>query len=89
MCWHSLPFQLMRPEQGLALRQFLSDHPEIKTISLHLDNDEAGRKAVADMTEDLSDVYEVVDAPPRRGKDVNDLLRQRLEQAQRKEEWSR
>lgn len=73
----------------MALKQFLSDHPEIKTISLHLDNDEAGRKAAADMTEDLEGFYEVVDAPPRRGKDVNDLLRQRLEQAQRKEEWSR
>ena len=61
-----------------ALEHFLSGHPETKKVFLHLDNDEAGRRAVLDITEKLQGPYEVLDAAPRGGKDVNDLLRLRL-----------
>lgn len=73
----------------VALEQFLSGHPETKVLFLHLDNDEAGRKATLDITEKLQGPYEVLDAAPSKGKDVNDLLRLRLGLTERKEERSR
>ena len=56
---------------------------------LHLDNDEAGRKATLDITEKLQGPYKVLDAAPSKGKDVNDLLRLRLGLTERKEERGR
>lgn len=61
-----------------ALEQFLSGNPETQTVFLHLDNDEAGRLAALDISAKLQGSYEVLDAAPRRGKDVNDLLQLRL-----------
>ena len=59
----------------VALAQFLSDHPSVKTVCLHLDNDEIGRSATKGIIEGLSDQpYEVINQPPCRGKDVNDQL---------------
>ena len=59
----------------VALAQFLSDHPSVRTVCLHLDNDEIGRSAAKGIIEGLSDQpYEVVNQPPSRGKDVNDQL---------------
>lgn len=59
----------------VALAQFLSDHPSVKTVCLHLDNDEIGRSAAKGIIEGLSDQpYEVINRPPSRGKDVNDQL---------------
>ena len=73
----------------LALSQYLKDHPGIKTLYLHLDNDEVGREAAAGIMEGLGDKYTVLDRPPPYGKDVNDLLQRKLGLTQRKEEWSR
>lgn len=73
----------------LALSQYLQDHPGIKTLYLHLDNDEVGREAAAGIMEGLGDKYTVLDRPPPYGKDVNDLLQRKLGLMQRKEEWSR
>ena len=73
----------------VALENFLSGHPETKTVFLHLDNDEAGRRATLDITEKLQGPYEVLDAAPRGGKDVNDLLQLRLGLTERKEDRSR
>lgn len=73
----------------LALSQYLQDHPGIKTLYLHLDNDEVGRDAAAGIMEGLGDKYTVLDRPPPYGKDVNDLLQRKLGLTQRKEEWSR
>jgi DNA primase len=39
-----------------------------------LDNDIAGRKATKALQTILTDKYEVVDDPPKCGKDVNDFL---------------
>lgn len=59
----------------VALTQFLSDHPSVSRICLHLDNDEVGRSAAKGIMEGLADKpYEVVNQPPRCGKDVNDQL---------------
>ena len=59
----------------VALAQFLANHPSVKTVCLHLDNDEIGRSAAKGIIEGLSDQpYEVVNQPPSRGKDVNDQL---------------
>ena len=73
----------------LALSQYLHDHPGTNTLYLHLDNDEVGRDAAKGIVEGLGDKYTVLDRPPPYGKDVNDLLRRKLGQTHRKEEWSR
>lgn len=57
----------------VAIRKFLSDNPSVTKIVLHLDNDYAGRKATKAI-EVLLKEYEVVDDPPKCGKDVNDFL---------------
>ena len=46
----------------------------MKRIVLCLDNDEPGRAASAAIQKRLSE-YEIIDNPPRRGKDYNDQLR--------------
>lgn len=56
-----------------ALEQYLADAPQIQKIVLCLDNDAPGRAASAAIQAALSR-YEVVDNPPRRGKDYNDQL---------------
>lgn len=58
----------------LALKQFLSEHPEIKKIHLRLDNDYAGRIATEALKHFLSERYDVSVYPPKRGKDYNDWL---------------
>jgi len=57
-----------------ALEQYLKDNPGVKRIVLCLDNDEPGRAASAAIKQALAG-YEVIDNPPRRGKDYNDQLR--------------
>lgn len=58
----------------LALFSFIENGEEIKTIHLHLDNDEAGEKAAEHITKILSERYEVVNHIVPYGKDVNDYL---------------
>ena len=53
-------------------------HPDIKRIVLHFDNDEVGRKATQALQIILSDRYEVIDSPPKFGKDFNDFLCMKL-----------
>ena len=63
----------------IALSQYLKDHPNIKALHLHLDNDEVGRGAAAGIMGGLSGKYEIFDEPPLSGcKDVNDQLMQRV-----------
>ena len=73
----------------MALSQYLQNHTGVNTLYLHLDNDEVGRDAAAGIMEGLGNRYKVLDRPPPSGKDVNDLLQQKLGLIQRKEEWSR
>ena len=58
----------------LALTQYLSDHPEIKTIVLRLDNDYAGRMAAKALMTVLPKDYTVSARFPPKGKDYNDYL---------------
>ena len=57
-----------------ALEQYLKDNPGVARVVLCLDNDGPGRTASAAIQKKLSE-YEVIDNPPRRGKDYNDQLR--------------
>ena len=64
----------------VALKQFLENHPSVKTVCLHLDNDAVGRSAAQGIMEALVDSpYQVIDDPPTHGKDVNDQLRWELQ----------
>ena len=72
----------------VALSRYLTDHPEIRTLRLHLDNDAIGRGAVAGIVGGLRDRYEIWDEPPRWGKDVNDQLKIRIG-LKRKEDYCR
>ena len=51
---------------------------EARWIALHFDNDEVGRKASQALQIILSDRYEVIDSPPKFGKDFNDFLCMKL-----------
>ena len=53
---------------------FLKNHPDIKRIVLHFDNDIVGRKATQALQIILPNRYEVIDNPPKLGKDFNDFL---------------
>ena len=62
----------------VALTRFLEDHPSVKTIYLHLDNDDPGRLATKAIMTVIPEEYEVKNRPPPTGKDVNDTLCHRL-----------
>ena len=65
------------------LSQYLKTAPHISRVVLCLDNDAPGRMAAA-VLRVLLEGYEVIDRPPAREKDYNDLLRCRRD-AQRGE----
>ena len=58
----------------LALNYYLNQNPDIKKIYLHFDNDSAGRIATMALKTVLPKKYEVIDDPPKIGKDFNDFL---------------
>ena len=58
----------------VALRNYLENHPTIKQIHIHFDNDNTGRYATKALKIIMSDKYEVIDSPPLYGKDFNDFL---------------
>lgn len=58
----------------LALNYYLNQNQNIKKIILHFDNDSAGRIATMALKTILPKQYEVVDDPPKVGKDFNDFL---------------
>ena len=62
----------------IALSQYLRDHPDTNEVFLHLDNDEVGRLASAEIGRVLATHYVVRDEPPPYGKDVNDYLMYKL-----------
>ena len=74
----------------IALSNFLESREDIKRIALHLDNDFAGRSASLAIQNALKDRYEVIDEPPRFGKDYNEELLIRLQrEAERKKRYER
>lgn len=52
----------------------LQDHPEVTNITLHLDNDEAGKVAAWSIEGQLRNKYNTAYEPPPLGKDCNDYL---------------
>ncbi len=58
----------------LALNFYLNQHPNVKKIYLHLDNDIAGKESAQTLKYLLSSRYEIIDSSPSMGKDVNDFL---------------
>lgn len=62
-----------------ALMQYLKDFPQINEIALYLDNDTAGRQAAKTLQSILPPTYTISDEPPKRGKDINDYLKNVLE----------
>ena len=62
------------PKVQPALQSAIQSAKDLKRIVLHLDNDIAGRQATVNIIAALHDYYEVIDEPPRCGKDMNDEL---------------
>ena len=71
--------QIEESKLPAALTRFLEDHPHVKTVYLHLDNDGPGRLAAKAILAAIPEGYEVKNRPPPQGKDVNDFLCHRLE----------
>ena len=69
-------------EEGLppSLSYMLHEKPHIRVIKLHLDNDSAGRTYTQAIIEIFQNDYQVINAPPPCGKDVNDYLMMKLKQ---------
>ena len=57
-----------------AVSQFLEEHPEVGSIVAHLDNDQAGRRATEAIRLALVGKVNLIDYPPKCGKDYNDML---------------
>ena len=66
--------ELSESKIPIALFTYLQENPQIKTVILHFDNDRTGRLCTAALKELLQKDYQIVDAPPPVGKDVNDFL---------------
>ena len=62
----------------IALEKYLGSNPSVRKIRIHFDNDIAGRKAAQTLKTILPDKYEIVDEPPKVGKDFNDFLCMRM-----------
>ena len=73
----------------VALSRFLDEHPSVRKIHLHLDNDAVGRGAVKGIVGGLQGKYQVYDEPPAHGKDVNDELKIRVGLMRERKEWER
>lgn len=58
----------------VALENALTNHNEVNTIALHLDNDYAGISAALSIVDKLGDYYMIQDERPPYGKDYNDYL---------------
>lgn len=58
----------------VAIEKYLKNNSNINRIYLHFDNDSAGRLATIFFQKVLSDCYEIIDDPPKKGKDFNEYL---------------
>lgn len=83
---HYMPDQKSEYKLPIALEQYLSDNPEIKTIGLFYDNDEAGRGASIEQKKVLeARGYQVFDVPPVLGKDYNEMCVHNMQKTHSKE----
>ncbi len=72
-----------------SLSHMLHEKPNIRVIKLHLDNDSAGRTFTQAIIEIFQNDYQVINAPPPQGKDVNDYLMMMLKQKQERSKNAR
>lgn len=70
----------------LALNLYLNNHPSIKKVFLHLDSDVAGITATEAIKRKLEGMYEIINEPPKCGKDFNEYLCFELEKNSKKKE---
>ena len=64
----------------VALEEFLSRRPEITTLELCLDNDEAGRAASAAIAAQYKERCQIIDSPPPiEGGDYGDLAKRQMQ----------
>ena len=66
------------PRLPLALEHYLREHPQVKKVILHLDNDLPGKQAAQAILSALPENVQGENRPPPFGKDVNDTLCHRL-----------
>ncbi|GFI40736.1 hypothetical protein IMSAGC017_00771 [Thomasclavelia cocleata] len=66
----------------IALETFLNNYPNIKNIYLHLDNDKAGNDTVSKIMYHYSKLFDIINEPPKIGKDFNELLKMKTNQKQ-------
>ena len=62
------------PKVPIALQSAIENMKNLKRIVLHLDRDDAGRLAAKEIMSALQDRFEMLDQPPKYGKDMNDYL---------------
>ncbi len=72
------PSQKGTPQLPLALEHFLKEHPQVKMVILHLDNDLPGKQAAQAILSVLPENVQGENRSPPFGKDVNDTLCHRL-----------
>ena len=65
---------LLDSKLPISLALFLYNNKNINKIYLHLDNDRAGRLATEGLKNSIKNIYEVIDQPPKSGKDFNEHL---------------
>lgn len=58
----------------VAIEKYLKNNKNIEKIYLHFDNDSAGRLATISFQKVLLNCYEIIDEPPKKGKDFNEYL---------------
>lgn len=64
----------------LAVEEYMKEHPQLKRVFLHFDNDDIGRGAAQALKKELGQTCEVIDQPPPVGKDFNDYLKSILKE---------
>ena len=74
------------PKVQPALQSAIQSASDLKKIVLHLDNDTAGRQATVNIVAALQDHFEVIDEPPKYGKDMNDELMELISHQERRYE---
>ena len=71
--WNKRSYLSLGGISGVALMAFLSERPQITSVFLCLDNDQAGNEACEKLTEEIPDRYSVICLKPSR-KDWNEIL---------------
>lgn len=66
-------------ELPIALEHFLMNNKQIKEIVLHLDNDRTGYETCEKIKYLLSGRYEIFDRSPKKFKDINEILLNRIQ----------